>query len=399
MARLVRQQDTLLIRHLFICLSAIAAYVFRGPLGVGNEVLWVFGLAAALNVSAVFLGERHGRTEPAALLSTLFGLGAWTALVNLTGGATSPLSAGLGFEILLSVPAARPRRTLLIGGAAVTGLWGQEFAHASEPVWRALGWQTGFLAAVAMIAVLTAHTWARKQHELDRRLRDTETQLEDGRALRRIGENVARLSHGILNTVHSLRGLTRLIEYRLTGTENDTKLLRELERMTARIEELSQVTLAPAARPARDATPCADIAAVVRDAVVETARSYPALQWVTPSHNGLPAVKLPDAVLREVLLVLTRNAAEASAANGKITISAHTAHGTVHLAVADEGRGVPETDRSSLFRPGFTTKPDGHGYGLFVSRRLLESHGGTLTTAHQQPVGTVFTMSMPVWEA
>lgn len=402
----IHKQNPLMLRHLFLCLGTIAAYVFRSPLGVGNGVLWVFGLAALSNLGMVFLGERLGMVRQAEFLSSIIGLSAWTVLSNLTGGATSPLSAGLGLEILLSMPKASPRRTLLIGLAAVTGLWGQEFVRQGESAWLALGWQSGFLIAIAAIALVTMRTWATRQKKLTRRLTDlhgrlraAEVRMEGDRALRRVGANVACLAHGLLNAVHSLRGLARLMEGRLARTGYDAELLRQLEVATERIEELSQITLSPAARDGRAVIPCEDILAVARDAVVEIADSYPAIQWVMPSVGSLPPVKLPTGVLREVLLVLARNAAEASLEHGKVIISTNVENGSLQLTVSDEGQGIAGADLDSLFRPGFTTKPDGHGYGLFVSRGLLESHGGTLAVAERQPVGMVFTMSMPVWEA
>ena len=65
--------------------------------------------------------------------------------------------------------------------------------------------------------------------------------------------------------------------------------------------------------------------------------------------------------------------------------------------MTDDGPGVPEAIRSRLFEPFATTRKDGNGLGLAVSRRIIERHGGSLALLPATP-GTTFPIELPCAE-
>ena len=82
--------------------------------------------------------------------------------------------------------------------------------------------------------------------------------------------------------------------------------------------------------------------------------------------------------LEQLLINIVRNAVDASLeTNGGVTISWRTAAEWLEVVIDDDGKGLPDT--SNLFVPFFTTKPNGSGIGLALSRQIAEAHGGTLT--------------------
>jgi signal transduction histidine kinase len=70
--------------------------------------------------------------------------------------------------------------------------------------------------------------------------------------------------------------------------------------------------------------------------------------------------------------------------------------GDVLIAVRDSGIGLDAATADSLFNPFFTTKANGMGMGLSISRSLVEAHGGRLWAAANSPHGAVFYVTLPV---
>jgi PAS domain S-box-containing protein len=84
--------------------------------------------------------------------------------------------------------------------------------------------------------------------------------------------------------------------------------------------------------------------------------------------------------IRQVLANLIANAIDAAPVGGKVQVSGTKAEGAVHIVVSDNGPGIAVEFASQLFQPFFTTKKEvGTGLGLWVSRQIMEKHGGTLS--------------------
>jgi PAS domain S-box-containing protein len=111
----------------------------------------------------------------------------------------------------------------------------------------------------------------------------------------------------------------------------------------------------------------------------------------------LPRVRADRVQLQQVLLNLVMNGVEAMTGAQPRTLSLQSRtdeSGNVLVAVCDSGTGLgSETD--SLFRPFFTTKADGMGMGLPISRSLIENHGGRLWASANSPHGAVFSFTLP----
>jgi nitrogen fixation/metabolism regulation signal transduction histidine kinase len=99
--------------------------------------------------------------------------------------------------------------------------------------------------------------------------------------------------------------------------------------------------------------------------------------------------------LEQLLINIVRNAVDASLeTGGTVTVGWRLAGGWLELSVDDEGRGLPET--TNLFVPFFTTKPNGAGIGLALSRQIAEAHRGTLTLENRvPPPGCRATLRLP----
>jgi signal transduction histidine kinase len=98
--------------------------------------------------------------------------------------------------------------------------------------------------------------------------------------------------------------------------------------------------------------------------------------------------------LQQVLINLLLNAIDASPRGDHVDVVAESQANHVTFRVVDHGQGIPDEARPHVFDVYFTTKPDGVGLGLSVSREIVINHGGTLVFS-SQPGQTEFVMTMP----
>jgi signal transduction histidine kinase len=83
-------------------------------------------------------------------------------------------------------------------------------------------------------------------------------------------------------------------------------------------------------------------------------------------------------------------------ANGELTItSKRTADGQLLVSVSDSGIGLPVGEVDRIFEAFFTTKEQGTGMGLSISRRIIESHGGCLWACANSERGATFQFTLP----
>jgi two-component system sensor kinase FixL len=116
--------------------------------------------------------------------------------------------------------------------------------------------------------------------------------------------------------------------------------------------------------------------------------------------RNLPPVCGDRVHLQQVLLNLILNGMDAMgelpAEARRLIVRARQADaGTVEVAVADSGHGVPAEKLARLFEPFFTTKPNGMGLGLPISSTIIQAHGGRIW-AENGPVGATFFFTVPV---
>ncbi|SFK40350.1 His Kinase A (phospho-acceptor) domain-containing protein [Sphingomonas sp. NFR04] len=116
--------------------------------------------------------------------------------------------------------------------------------------------------------------------------------------------------------------------------------------------------------------------------------------------GGLPPVQADGVQLRQVLINLLINAAQAMADaqcwNRALKLRARADGGFVQIDVEDTGPGVPVADRDRLFEGFYTTKASGLGLGLKICRQIVEDHGGTIDHVPRSSGGSIFRIRLPV---
>lgn len=233
--------------------------------------------------------------------------------------------------------------------------------------------------------VRRADSTIKRQHA---RLIETET-------LAVIGELASAVAHNIRNPLASIRSSAELA-LELPGedcAEQARDIVREADRISARIDELLRLSDSDRARDE-----AVDLLALLQQCVAEfRPRFLSAGQSLDLFVRTDAAQVAGDAVmLRQVFQSVLSNATEAMQRGGAchIVVDAPDAV-TVRTVVNDAGAGVAPDVQAQIFRPFFTTKPQGMGLGLPLARRIVERLGGTLRLDSRPGGGTRVSIVLP----
>jgi PAS domain S-box-containing protein len=148
-----------------------------------------------------------------------------------------------------------------------------------------------------------------------------------------------------------------------------------------------------------------DINEAIREviALTQTEVQQNRVRLQTRLGGDLPLVPADRVQLQQVIMNLLVNAIEAMSSvddrSRELTIaSGKEGANAVFVEVQDAGPGIDPADLDRLFQSFYTTKPDGIGMGLAISRSIVEAHGGRLSAAPNQPRGAAFRFTLPVEE-
>ncbi len=209
--------------------------------------------------------------------------------------------------------------------------------------------------------------------------------------LAHLGELAAGLAHEIKNPLAGIQGALEVLRDD-AGEDPDRahlygEMLAELRRVNIILQRLLE-----SGRPAPLRVIDVDPSTLVRDTVDLLAPGLrrKSVQLTAELAPELPVLRVDPAKIRQVLVNLIQNAAEAMRDGGEVTVRASCllSAGEVVLEVADNGPGIAAGDLERIFQPFFTTKFTGTGLGLAISKSLVEQHGGRIEVDSEPGRGT-----------
>jgi signal transduction histidine kinase len=109
----------------------------------------------------------------------------------------------------------------------------------------------------------------------------------------------------------------------------------------------------------------------------------------------LPLISCDPAQIEQVLLALIMNAIDAMPRGGTLWIETQLIHDEIEIKVRDDGAGIAPDVLPQIFEPFVTTKENGHGVGLAISRGIVERHNGRIDVESELGRGTTFTVTLP----
>lgn len=224
-------------------------------------------------------------------------------------------------------------------------------------------------------------------------------QLVNSERLATIGATAAKIGHELGNPLNGMSLTIQLLEQRLgrQAAPMDSQVTSTISRLKREIARLNLLLLDFRALSRRDKY---DLRRTnIRDVVTEALEMELAhfnelgIQVQCDFQADLGTITIDADKMKQVILNLAKNGADAMEGGGKLTIKASASASGVVLEISDTGVGIsPDVD---IFEPFFTTKPSGTGIGLTIVRQIVHAHGGTITYQSELGKGTNFFITIP----
>ena len=244
----------------------------------------------------------------------------------------------------------------------------------------------------------------RKRAEEEReRLRQLQADLAHINRVTTMGELTASLAHeikqpisaAITNAKTCLRWLGRDAPNVAEACEAASRLVKDVTRAADIISRISLLFKRGALQ-----RELVDVNELIREMILllrSEANRY-SISIRTELAEGLPKVMADRVQLQQVFMNLMLNGIDAmkgSTDGGELTIRSEADDGQLLISVRDTGVGLPPEQVDQIFRAFFTTKDNGTGMGLPISRSIIESHGGRLWAAGASGQGATFQFTLP----
>ena len=298
-----------------------------------------------------------------------------------------------GFVSFVGVPLARGER--LLGVLGLFTWQHHRFTRREVSLLRAFAAH----AAVALENARLFEALTRADHELQA----AQERLVRAEKLRALGELAAGVAHDFNNLLGVI--LTRVEmarrQIRVPRVSEWLRIAEQAAQDGAQIvRQIREFTRGQHRQPVQ----AIDLNQVARDAVEMTES-----RWRRPASTGsgaievvtelgdIPSVDGQPAELREALLNLIANAADALGHGGRLRIVTRQAPDGVEVRVSDTGHGMSKEVQRRIFEPFFSTKgPRGAGLGLAMVYGIVSRHRGTITVDSVEGAGSTFTIHLPV---
>ena len=225
------------------------------------------------------------------------------------------------------------------------------------------------------------------------------TQLQVSERLAALGRITAGVAHEVKNPLNSMRlWLENLKESLPEDQDGDAQqavqvLDKEIDRLDAVVKRFLDFT-----RPVELKLEATDLAELLKD-VVRVAQPQMRRAGVQVEEllaNSVPEVWADRDLLKQAVLNLVLNAAEAMSSGGELRVELSRRGEMAEISVSDTGKGIPVENQQRIFQLFFTTRPGGSGIGLATTFRIVQLHNGSIDFQSEAGRGTTFRIELPL---
>ena len=213
-----------------------------------------------------------------------------------------------------------------------------------------------------------------------------------------IGEVTSTVAHNIRNPLAGIRAsaqssMTHLPESSEVAS-HQAAIVSTVDSLNRWLRELLQVSQ-PIELDCRP-TAVADVVARVTG-VLQTSAQRRGISFLVDESPALCLARIDPPRIEQAVLTVVANALDASPTGGEVRVEIRrdTQADWILLGVSDRGPGIPPQVRDRIASPYFSTKPGGTGIGLYLAKRVVQAHGGTLEFQNNPAGGTTVTLRLP----
>jgi signal transduction histidine kinase len=232
------------------------------------------------------------------------------------------------------------------------------------------------------------------------RLKEAERALVRSEKLASVGRMASTIAHEINNPLETIGNVVYLA---MTDPEMPPSARAHLEIGVQELERINHITRQTLAFHRETSTPTLIDLRTSVDTVLRLFEARLRSRGISVERNYRDAgcITAFGGEIQQVISNLLSNAMDATPEHGRIEFRLScTGGGKKRFTIADTGSGISRERLARIFEPFFTTKEMyGTGLGLWVTRQIVEKHGGTIRVRSKSGRGTVFSMVFPVAEA
>jgi two-component system sensor histidine kinase HydH len=213
-----------------------------------------------------------------------------------------------------------------------------------------------------------------------------------------VGRLAGGVAHEVRNPLSSIKGFATYFKERYREVAEDQQIA---ELMIGEVERVDRVIgqLLDFARPVQIRPEAVSVAELLEASLklFQARAEEKDIRTRLRVSEAVDVFPLDEDRVRQVLLNLYLNAADAMEQGGELTVSADAAEGRdgIELRVADTGAGIAAADQAQIFDPYFTTKASGTGLGLAIVHKIMEAHGGDIRIESRPGRGTTVILFFP----